>query len=267
MQPIDTAICTALLRGVTDQLQSSMRPPAAGADTASLIRTVLQASAWAKETLQRALRAQFPEVAWSDAEFDLERQRSPQTAGAYWVYDPIDGAYHFAQGLPLWSSSLAMVDAGKPAHSFVYDPAQKEIFTASAGEGTRLNGIVQRPPGKTDLASAVVGTAVPPIRGPEGATVPRALRSIEKVAGKVFVVRMMASASLQLAYVAAGRLDAYWEYGSDLYDWMAGAHLASEAGATVTDCTGHDFTFGAEGVLASSTHLHASLLDTINASN
>jgi len=60
MQPIDTAICTALLRGVTDQLQSSMRPPAAGADTASLIRTVLQASAWAKETLQRALRAQFP---------------------------------------------------------------------------------------------------------------------------------------------------------------------------------------------------------------
>ncbi len=267
MQSIDTAICTALLRGVTDQLQSSMCAPTAGADTASLIRTVLQASAWAKQTLQRALRAQFPEVAWSDAEFDLERQRSPQTAGAYWVYDPIDGAYHFAQGLPLWSSSLAIVDAGQPSHSFVYDPAQKEMFTASTGEGARLNGVVQRPPGKTDLASAVVGTAVPPIRGPEGATVTRALRSIERVAGKVFVVRMMASASLQLAYVAAGRLDAYWEYGRDLYDWMAGAHLASEAGATVTDCTGRNFTFGAEGVFASSTHLHTSLLDTINASN
>lgn len=267
MQPIDTAICAALLRGVTDQLQSSISAPAAGADTVSLIRTVLQASAWAKQTLQSALRAQFPEVAWSDAEFDLERQRSPQTAGPYWVYDPIDGAYHFAQGLPLWSSSLAMVDAGEPAHSFVYDPAQKEMFTASTGEGARLNGIIQRPPGKAELASAVVGTAVAPLRGPEGATVPRALRSIEKVAGKVFVVRMMASASLQLAYVAAGRLDAYWEFGRDLYDWMAGAHLVSEAGATVSDCAGHDFTFGADGVLASSTHLHAPLLDTINASN
>jgi myo-inositol-1(or 4)-monophosphatase len=267
MESIDTAICAALLRGVTDQLQSSISAPAAGADTVSLIRTVLQASAWAERTLQSALRAQFPEVAWSDAEFDLERQRSPQTAGSYWVYDPIDGAYHFAQGLPLWSSSLAMVDAGKPAHSFVYDPAQKEMFSASTGEGARLNGIIQRPPGKAELASAVVGTAVAPLRGPEGATVPRALRSIEKVAGKVFVVRMMASASLQLAYVAAGRLDAYWEFGRDLYDWMAGSHLVSEAGATVTDCAGHAFTFGADGVLASSTHLHASLLDTINASN
>ncbi len=78
MQSIHTAVCAAFLRGVTDQLQSSMCAPAAGADTASLIRAVLQASAWAKQTLQSALRAQFPEVAWSDAEFDLDDSARPK---------------------------------------------------------------------------------------------------------------------------------------------------------------------------------------------
>ena len=263
MNNIDPAICAALLRGVTDQLQASKTGACTSTDVASLIQQVKQASAWAYATLKQTLLAHYPEIPWSEAEMDLDLQRSAEFAGAYWVYDPIDGAYHYAQGLPLWSSSLALVSAGRVVLSFVYDPSRQEMFTAHTGEGAYLNGIAIHTGTKTALAGAVVGTALPIAASSDGAALPAAVDTLKRVAAQVFVVRMLASASLQLAYVAAGRLDAYWEPGRDIYDWFAGAHLVEEAGGALSDCAGAAFGFGADGIVASSNGLHTALIGLV----
>jgi len=260
MKNIDPAICAALLRGVTDQLHASKAGAPAGTDVASSIRQVKQASAWAYATLKHALLAHYPEIPWSEAEMDLDLQQSAEFAAAYWVYDPIDGAYHYAQGLPLWSSSLALIRTGRVVLSFVYDPSRQEMFTACSGEGAYLNGVAIHAGTKTALAGAVVGTALPIAASPDGLALPAAADTLKRVAGHVFVVRMLASASLQLAYVAAGRLDAYWEPGRDIYDWFAGAQLVEEAGGALSDRTGAAFGFGADGIVASSLALHAALV-------
>ncbi len=262
MKNIDPAICAALLRGATDQLHVSKTGASAGTDVASLIQQVKQASAWAYATLKQALLAHYPEIPWSEAEMDLDLQQSAEFAGAYWVYDPIDGAYHYAQGLPLWSSSLALVSAGRVVLSFVYDPSRQEMFTARTGEGAYLNGIAHTGT-KTALAGAVVGTALPIAASSDGAALPAAADMLKRVATQVFVVRMLASASLQLAYVAAGRLDAYWEPGRDIYDWFAGAHLVEVAGGALSDCAGGAFGFGANGIVASSVGLHTALIGLV----
>ena len=263
MKHIDPAICAALLRGVTDQLHASKAGTSTGNDVASLIRQVKQASAWAYATLKQALLAHYPEIPWSEAEMDLDLQQRAEFAGAYWAYDPIDGAYHYAQDLPLWSSSLVLVSAGRVVLSFVYDPSRQEMFTARTGEGAYLNGIAIHTGTKTALAGAVVGTALPIAASSDGAALPAAVDTLKRVAAQVFVVRMLASASLQLAYVAAGRLDAYWEPGRDIYDWFAGAHLVEEAGGALSDCAGAAFGFGADGIVASSNGLHTALIGLV----
>ncbi|HTJ25562.1 MAG TPA: inositol monophosphatase family protein [Candidatus Limnocylindria bacterium] len=140
-------------------------------------------------------------IGWSDAEAQPDLQRRPADDETFWIFDPIDGAYHYLQGLPLWSSSLALISGGRA------------VF-------------------------AVVATALPPFGYGDFAEHEQARALLGAVAERVFVVRQMASASLHLAYVAAGRLDAYWEVGRDVHDWAAGALLVRESGAQITDLTG-----------------------------
>ncbi len=205
----------------------------------------------AQRQLQEALRPLYPEVGWTGEE---DRPK----ADAYWLYDAIDGAYHYLQGLPLWASSLVLVRHGVPVMACVYDPTRKEMFFAEAGAGTSCEGRPVRVSQKPSLSTAVVGTAIPPLVqvGAED----QALRPAGSIARQVFVVRPMAAVSLQLAYTAAGRLDGYWENGRDTADWLAGALLVREAGGVVTGLRGDPFSWEGEGVLAGSAAMHAGLL-------
>jgi len=144
--------------------------------------------------------------------------------------------------------------------SIVYDPALGEAFMAVAGQGATLNGERLRVSPKTDLAAAVLGTTVPPLAQVGASEHGRALAQLGAMSGEVFVIRMMAAASLQLAYVAAGRLDGYWETGRDAADWLAGSLLISEAGGRVTDLRGGAFSWTGAGVVAASRHVHTHLL-------
>ncbi|HVJ53512.1 MAG TPA: inositol monophosphatase [Aliidongia sp.] len=255
MVPVDPARCAALLRGIGDQLRAGVPVPA-GAGLDSLFRVVRAANGWADAAMRSAFQALHPDIGWAG------EASARQAEGLHWIYDPIDGAYHFAQGMPLWSSSLTLVRTGRPIVSFVYDPAQREMFIAE--KEARLDGAILRLTAKPDLGAAVLGTALPPGRGPDGALVPAALDAIGRAAGHAFVIRMMASASLQLAYVAAGRLDGYWELGRDIHDWLAGAHLVRAAGGMVSDLVGRDFGFDADGVVAAPAGLHADLLAVLS---
>jgi myo-inositol-1(or 4)-monophosphatase len=256
----DPHICSALIRGVTDQLAASATPPQPDETVNQLIQRVTQASTWAKTMMRTALSQHYPDIGWSHSEAQPD---NPNETGAapYWVYDPIDGAYHYVQGLPLWSSSLALISEGRPVFSIVYEPSLHEIFVATESGGATLNGVTLRVSGKSDLRAAVVATALPPFGYGDEDEHHRSLALLGAMSRRVFVVRQMASASLQLAYVAAGRLDAYWETGNDLYDWIAGALLVQESGGQVTDLAGAPLGLNANGIAAAPEGLAVALLE------
>lgn len=158
----DPYLLSALIRGITDQLAASAVPPKPDETVNHLIQRVTQASTWAKTVMQTALSQHYPDIGWSGSEAQPD---SPDEAAArpYWVYDPIDGAYHYIQGLPLWSSSLALISEGRTVFSIVYEPSLHELFVATEFGGAALNGAPLRVSGKSDLRTAVVATALPPL--------------------------------------------------------------------------------------------------------
>jgi myo-inositol-1(or 4)-monophosphatase len=267
MFPVDPGICVKLVRGIADRQKAAHARPEQDEDLQQLIGRVRAASAAAAAELRSRLAAMYPAIGWINAE---DEQNLPEGGASYWVYDPIDGAYHYLQTLPLWSASLALVSEGRTVFSVVYDPSLGETFVASEGAGATLNGATIRCSQKSNLNSAVVATALPPFGyGPPEVFV-RSTALLTMVARRSFIVRQMASASLQLAYVAAGRLDGYWEAGSDFEDWLAGALLVREAGGTVCDLGGASFDRAGEGragegIVAAPRSLSQELLGVIQA--
>jgi myo-inositol-1(or 4)-monophosphatase len=181
-------------------------------------------------------------------------------AGPCWVFDPIDGTTNFAHGLPIFCSSLALEIDGVAQVGAIYDPTRKELFTAERGGGAFLNGKPLRVSSASHLVDAMLVTGFPydihsrveEIVGLFGAFV-----------GQVRAVRRLGSAAIDLCYVAAGRLDGFWETDLKAWDIAAGALIVAEAGGTVTDTAGQPFTSRGGHVLASNGHLHPAMLDVI----
>lgn len=247
--PLDFDVCANLLRTVTDAIAQDGPRRARAVPIADQVAHVRDVGEQASAQLRAALRARYPDIGWRG-----EDDASYGDTGLYWVYDPVDGAYHYLQGLPLWAATLALVKDGRAVAAFVYDPVMQDMFMAGEGTGAWSGSAAGASPlqvsAKTELASTVVGTAVPPVLQVGAQAQRHALRLFDAVAGKVFVLRPMAAASLQLAYVAAGLLDAYWETGNDATDWLAGALLVQEAGGTVTDFDGHAMHAASRGIVA-----------------
>lgn len=251
---IDLAHCAQLLKEITDDIAASRPRQAIQASVPELIAQVHGVSAAAGQRLRAALQARYPAIGWHD-----EDSASFDTTAPHWVYDPVDGAYHYLQGLPLWAASLALVQDGRALVALIYDPALQELFIASEGGGASLAGQPLRVSPKTELASTVVGSAIAPRLQVGEAAQADALRLLCAIAPQVFVIRPMAATSLQLAYVAAGRLDAYWEAGNDPADWLAGALLVREAGGSVSDLDGGPLRTGSRGIVAANEPLSRQL--------
>ncbi|RFF27586.1 MULTISPECIES: inositol monophosphatase family protein [unclassified Wenzhouxiangella] len=154
-----------------------------------------------------------------------------------WIVDPIDGTSNYLRGIPHFAISIALQVRGRIEAGVVYDPMREEMFTASRGQGAFLNSQRMRVSGRKELATAVVATAFPF----------RQRRLMEAYQGmfdamfdKVEDFRRAGTASLDLAYVACGRLDGYWELNLKPWDIAAGALLVQEAGGVVMDVTGGD---------------------------
>ena len=249
---IDLDHCADALRSLSNEVAQTGPRMAREASPADLVRHAREVSAQASRRLRASLAELHPEIGWTDEEARPDGRD-------YWLYDPIDGAYHFLQGLPLWSSSLALIRHGRAVASIVYDPKGDELFAAIENGGTTCNGVPVAVSPKTSITAAVVGTAIPPLTQVGEAEHAEALTLLGAASCAVFVVRPMAAVSLQLAYVAAGRLDAYWENGRDAGDWLAGSHLVSEAGGTVTHLDGAAFGWDGEGIVAGNSVMHAAL--------
>ncbi|MCY4045836.1 MAG: inositol monophosphatase family protein [Cellvibrionales bacterium] len=161
----------------------------------------------------------------------------PDTAEYTWIIDPLDGTTNFIRGIPHFAVSIACMKGNKVEHAAIYDPIKREEYVASRGAGAQLNGRRIRVKPTFDHEKALYGTGIP--FGQAGIERMQQFQAIqEKLALGSAGIRRAGAASLDLAYVAAGRLDAFWEDVLQPWDKAAGALLVLEAGGLVSDFTG-----------------------------
>lgn len=180
-----------------------------------------------------------------------------------WVIDPLDGTTNFLRGIPHYAISIACKHKGRLEHALIYDPVREETFSASRGRGAQLNGKRLRVSKLKDLDGALIGTGIP-FRSTQAGHLPAYIKSLEDVASKTAGVRRAGAASLDLAYVAAGRLDGFWEIGLQEWDIAAGALIVLEAGGLVGDFQGGNSYLESGNVVAAGPKVFKSLLQTVN---
>lgn len=214
---------------------------------------VTEADKAAELLIASRLRAAFPD-------HDLmgeEGSRSDNTGARYrWVIDPLDGTTNFAHGLPTFAVSIALEDAGQPVAGVIYDPMRNELFRAIKGGGATLNGEPIHVSRVDHLNSSVLVT------GFAHTLEQRRLQGLAwcGLLERVRALRQTGSAALNLCYVAAGRLEGYWERGIQPWDVSAGAILVAEAGGRVTDRQGGPFNAHDRVVVATNGLVHQDLL-------
>ncbi|MEM9954081.1 MAG: inositol monophosphatase family protein [Chloroflexota bacterium] len=191
-------------------------------------------------------------------------QGAPAEIATYhWYIDPIDGTTNFASGIPQFCTSLAMTDSKRnPLVAVIYDPLRDELYTATKDGGTYLNGQQVHVSQTDTLINTVVGSGFPYTKHTDEHNNTANWSAMTR---KVRGIRRMGSAALDLAFVAVGRLDAYWERSLNPYDALAGMLLIQEAGGTVTDYQGGDQPqWDKRGrYVASNGYIHQQILDVL----
>jgi myo-inositol-1(or 4)-monophosphatase len=193
---------------------------------------VTQVDKAAEDAIVQILRQAYPDHAVLAEESGLS-----ESAGAEyrWIIDPLDGTTNFIHGFPQYCISIAVQHRGASAHGVIYDPGRNELFTASKGAGAFLDNRRIRVTRCTQLGDALVGTGFP---FKEIARIEAYLGQFRRVMQGSAGIRRAGAAALDLAYVAAGRLDAFWELGLAPWDMAAGALMIQEAGGLVGDLAG-----------------------------
>ena len=177
-----------------------------------------------------------------------------------WIVDPLDGTTNFLHGIPQFAISIALEREGVLAAGVIYNPANEELFLAERGKGAFLNDQRLRVAARRRLTDAVVACGVPHFGRGDLALFRAELAAVQtKVAG----LRRFGAAALDLAWVAAGRFDAFWERDLSPWDMAAGVMLVREAGGFATDLDDGDAIFGKRQVIAGNEFLHKALLQTL----
>jgi myo-inositol-1(or 4)-monophosphatase len=221
--------------GEVENLQVSLKGPA---------NFVSAADRRAEETLYAELSKARPGYGFLGEEGGL---REGADKSHRWIVDPLDGTTNFLHGIPQFAISIALEREGAIVAGLVYNPANEEMFIAEKGKGAFLNDHRIRVAGRKDLADAVLACGLPH-RGRGDIALARKETAVlqEQIAG----LRRFGAAALDLAWVAAGRLDGYWERNIQAWDMAAGNILVREAGGYVSDCDGKDEMFATGDIAA-----------------
>lgn len=179
-----------------------------------------------------------------------------------WIIDPLDGTTNFIHGFPQYAISIAQTKNGALEHAVVYDPCTNELFTASRGSGAFLNDRRIRVSRRTRLNDSLIGTGFP-FR--QFDNVDAYLAMFKELTQKTAGIRRPGAASLDLAYVACGRLDGFWEMGLSPWDMAAGVLLIQEAGGLVSDLSGEADFMATGNVVAGTPKIFGQLLPIIQA--
>lgn len=179
-----------------------------------------------------------------------------------WIIDPLDGTTNFVHGIPHFAVSIACFYKGQPEHAVILDPVRREEFTASRGKGAQLNGRRMRVSTRKSMDGSLIGCGIP-FKSRSEPFIPAFMKSLEAVAKQTAGVRRAGAASLDLAYVAAGRLDAFWEIGLSKWDIAAGVLLVRESGGLIADFNGGNSYMESGNIVAGNPKCFKGLLQTI----
>jgi myo-inositol-1(or 4)-monophosphatase len=199
---------------------------------------VTQVDRSAEAAIIEIIRQAFPDHAILGEESGAFEGKGASAAGKdqyRWIIDPLDGTTNFIHGFPQYCVSIALQHRGAIEHGVIYDPSKNELFTASKGSGAYLDDRRIRVTRCASLKEALVGTGFP---FKEMSRLDLYFRQLREVMQNSTGVRRAGAAALDLAYVAAGRMDAFWEMGLSPWDMAAGALMVQEAGGLVGDLSG-----------------------------
>jgi myo-inositol-1(or 4)-monophosphatase len=219
----------------------------------------------ADRTSEKLIRARLSEVFPAHGIFGEEGTRDRLDAEFRWYIDPLDGTTNFAHGFPQFCVSMGLEQRtpglapdqdGQLVAGVIYDPLRDELFAAERGKGAWLNGKPMHVSRTPVLAESLVATGFPSRKRHASPNI----HFYQEFTLRSHGVRRAGSAALDLAYVAAGRMEAFWEFNLNPWDTAAGILLVEEAGGRVTDFTGHHFRIASEEILASNARIHDELL-------
>lgn len=214
---------------------------------------VTEADVAAQQAIFELLHAEFPDHGFLGEENLL---RSPGTSGYRWVIDPLDGTSNYVHRFPYYAVSIGLEHQGKLVAGVIFDPTRDEMFSARRGSGATMNGQPLKTSQFSKLSQAMVIASFPPGAKPDGAPIQRFL----KVLPHAQTIHRSGSAALNLAYVAAGRLDAFWSTSLRPWDMAAGALIVHEAGGRVTRMDSTPLNIEVPDLLASNgSGVHAEL--------
>lgn len=221
-----------------------------------LINPVTEADRSSQELIFRILKKNFPGHSILG-----EEGKGPASLGEYsWIVDPLDGTVNYIHNLPIFSVSIGLLHNGEVVSGVVHAPLLNETFIAQKGAGAWLNGkrIAVSPTSRLIRSLAVTGFSYDVYSRP-GAVMRRLVRVSSRVQG----IRRLGSAALDLAYVALGRFEAFWEQGLSPWDVAAGSLIVREAGGRISDFSGgKDFIFG-RSIVATNGRIHREMLKLI----
>jgi myo-inositol-1(or 4)-monophosphatase len=189
----------------------------------------------------------------------LEEKLTNPKSKWLWIVDPIDGTTNFASGIPINMPSIAVAYEGEPVIGVLYDPHNKELFSAIRGHGAFLNGEPIQVGEEETLGDATVGMESP--AGQE--SLEQCVKAIQPLMPAVRTIRMLGSSAVMLPWVANGRLTAYWTPDECAWDIAAGALIVQEAGGKVTDLEGKDYTLRTRSLVSSNGRVHDALLEIL----
>jgi myo-inositol-1(or 4)-monophosphatase len=223
----------------------------------------------ADRTVEKLIRSRLGEAFPEHGIYGEEGTRERMDGEFRWYVDPLDGTTNFAHGFPQFcvsmglerrSPGLGLDQDGTLEAAVIYDPMRNELFTAERGRGARLNGKPMRVSRIPELAESLLSTGFPSRKRHASPNV----HFYQEFTLRSHGVRRAGSAALDMAYVACGRLEAFWEFNLSPWDTAAGILLVEEAGGRVTDFAGNHFRLDSREILASNGLIHAELVDLFN---
>jgi myo-inositol-1(or 4)-monophosphatase len=209
----------------------------------------------AEQEIIRLIRRHYPQHA-----FLAEESGRSGEHDTLWIIDPLDGTTNFLHGFPVFAVSIACQVRGRLEHAVVYDPMRQELFTATRGAGAHLDNHRMRVSKARALEGALIATGFPYRANTR--YLDHYLGMLKAVAQQVAGVRRPGSAALDLAYVAAGRVDGFWEIGLAAWDTAAGTLLIQEAGGRIGTLTGAEYRQGGH-IVAGTPKVYADLIELL----
>lgn len=220
------------------------------------INIVTEADKMSEHLIIKSIRRNFPD-------HGILSEESPAIAGAgkiRWIVDPLDGTTNYAHGYPVFCVSIALERDGNVVLGVIYDPMRDDLFSAVRGKGAYLNSKKLSVSSIRDISRSLLATGFPyDIRESRDNN----LDYFNRMAVKVQAIRRAGAAALDLAYLAAGRFDGFWELKLKPWDTAAGCLMVEEAGGRISDLSGKKWNIASPGVLASNGLIHQKMLDVL----